>query len=1118
MSEDAPDPRAEWTARLNRLLELCDWDQETAARRSGVAKQTISDWRRGTVPRTQVQMLQLIVPAMARLKERHESGAFVLDVQDHYLLRRARWLKTHRAARDQAKKASANRGPGPEAGAVIVADADPLLLGVHRALPLGKAPATGGPEAEALPAYLPRPHDAELRAVLERAADPAGQGVLVILTGDSSVGKTRALWEGVRAVVPGRRLLCPGAGGLVALLKSGQATAATVLWLNETQKFLDGAEGPVAATLLAETLESTPGLIAVGAMWEDPYWRHLTALGRSPDTSAAARDLLTGARAVRIPVPDRLDTDQQRRLADLTGDPRMAAAAAAGATDGKVIQHLSGGPELLAAYLDGQVGRAGGHFTPIERALITAALDARRLGVRSPLPAALLSAAADGYLRPWERPDTFADIDAALRDLERGHRADGSRTDIRHTLTAVTPIRARTGDPATYELNDYLDQHGRHHRAEVVPPATFWDAFAGTAADDLQRLAEAANSRGLLRHAAQMYKNAVSQGLPSPAFRWFGATPGSSLVHLMHRVDPDDQQAVRWVTGRADLTQHRAIVDLLYGLIKVKAGAQVETLAARAVDHALSTGPTAVGSLLAQMGSSHEFARALALHPGARAALADPRAINQFLKDSRGEAPTALLAVVTAQHVHRTDLTDPDAVIRLLWALRRLKREAQIAGDMAHDPADLTDPNESARLLRRLDRGRREEPSGHAVALADSAVHRADLTDPRAVARLLAALHLMKADAQVDRLLTATPAARTDLTDTEGACRLLETLRQLKAGSQIMQVADRAVAQADLTDPSAVSHLLNTLPRLKADKQIRQLLARNPADLVEVTDPEALSRLLGNLRQVKAETQIRRLLARNPESHADLTDLGAVGKLLLALRGVEAHAHVAALIERVTAHAELTDPRAVSTLLKSLRRVREAALIAALLERTVRTVDLTDTRGTCDLLITLRELHAEAQVVALADRAVAQVDLADPSSVGHLLDTLHRLEADEPIDRLMARDPATHADLTGPGPVATLLEGLHSVGAHAQIDRLLARDPGTHADLAKLGTYVNFPAILEKLRKVGAHEPAAELAERLPQVGRFDAYVRLGDRADRFRYGREPDGTPAAPWRWDDLD
>ena len=42
----------------------------------------------------------------------------------------------------------------------------------------------------------------------------------------------------------------------------------------------------------------------------------------------------------------------------------MTAALKAGAADGRVIQHLTGGPELLDAYLDGSL------FTPVERALI----------------------------------------------------------------------------------------------------------------------------------------------------------------------------------------------------------------------------------------------------------------------------------------------------------------------------------------------------------------------------------------------------------------------------------------------------------------------------------------------------------------------------------------------------------------------------------------------------------------------------------------------------------------------------------------------------------------------------------------------------------------------------
>ena len=64
---------------------------------------------------------------------------------------------------------------------------DPLQLGVHRVI-------SGGP----MPAYVRRPHDELLRAVL----DPAEQvSRLVVVRGGSSTGKTRAAYEAVIAVL-----------------------------------------------------------------------------------------------------------------------------------------------------------------------------------------------------------------------------------------------------------------------------------------------------------------------------------------------------------------------------------------------------------------------------------------------------------------------------------------------------------------------------------------------------------------------------------------------------------------------------------------------------------------------------------------------------------------------------------------------------------------------------------------------------------------------------------------------------------------------------------------------------------------------------------------------------
>ena len=60
--------------------------------------------------------------------------------------------------------------------------------------------------------------------------------------------------------------------------------------------------------------------------------------------------------------------------------------------------------------------------------------------------------------------------------------------------------------------------------------------------------------------------------------------------------------------------------------------------------------------------------------------------------------------------------------------------------------------------------------------------------------------------------------------------------------------------------------------------------------------------------------------------------------------------------------------------------------------------------------------------------------------------------------------------------------------------------------------------LLDSLRRAGAHEQAAALADRLPGVGMFEEFLEKQGGQDRFRFGREADGRPSAPWDWDDLD
>jgi hypothetical protein len=56
------------------------------------------------------------------------------------------------------------------------------------------------------------------------------------------------------------------------------------------------------------------------------------------------------------------------------------------------------------------------------------------------------------------------------------------------------------------------------------------------------------------------------------------------------------------------------------------------------------------------------------------------------------------------------------------------------------------------------------------------------------------------------------------------------------------------------------------------------------------------------------------------------------------------------------------------------------------------------------------------------------------------------------------------------------------------------------------------------LRRSDAREQIAALADRLPGAGMFELFRAQEGRQDRFRFGREADGSPAEPWGWEDLD
>ena len=370
--------------------------------------------------------------------------------------------------------------PTPPADEEIpISQVDPATLQVHQAV----LPAPDPGNYAFLTPYLPRAHDEELRAHLASALD-GGPSALVMMTGNSSTGKTRSLWEALYELTPHRKLLSPTtAKDLLQLLKGDQVDNQSVLWLNEAQRFFYSTEAAEIASVLYKSLNRQNGVVAVGTLWTTPYWDELVRPGVSEDPYAQVRELLTGPRTKRVPVPDKLsnnELEQWSKLARANSDQRMRDALNAGVVDrGRVIQHLSGGPELFQAYI-----RGPGHlFTPVEHALVTAAIDARRLGHRKPLPATLLAQAAEGDLHPRDRPTDGNWAHSALAALSTGKRCDSTRTDIRHTLTALYPFVPRAGAAACYDPSDYLDQHMRPQRIGQLGSPALWQALLEHTAD-----------------------------------------------------------------------------------------------------------------------------------------------------------------------------------------------------------------------------------------------------------------------------------------------------------------------------------------------------------------------------------------------------------------------------------------------------------------------------------------------------------------------------------------------------------------------------------------------------------------------------------------------------------
>ena len=308
------------------------------------------------------------------------------------------------------------------------------------------------------------------------------------------------------------------------------------MWLDELQRYLDGEHGLTGGVVRA-LLNAPHPVVIIGTLWPDRYTAYtaVPAPGGA-DPHAREREVLDLAAVIRIG-PEFSPAEQDRARAAAARDPRLQVAL--GAAGYGLTQTLAAAPQLVARWEDAQTA------DPYAWAVLTAALDAARLGARAPLSADLLRAAAPGYCtsaQQAEAPENWFEQALAY--------ATGK---LHGAAAALSPAGAGMGQVAGYTVADYLIQHASRERRSARVPASTWDAVLSHIRDpaDAARLADSAESRLLYRYAIPLYRHAADAGDGYAAERLAGLLAGRGDLDGAARPGRRRRRVRRRAAGRA---------------------------------------------------------------------------------------------------------------------------------------------------------------------------------------------------------------------------------------------------------------------------------------------------------------------------------------------------------------------------------------------------------------------------------------------------------------------------------------------------------------------------------------------------------------------------------------
>lgn len=691
---------------------------------------------------------------------------------------------------------------------------DPVMLGVHPAAAVEDLDATEIADDAAgglglsgrVPVYVPRDLDAGLDAALARGL---AHGGLVLLRGDSTAGKSRTAFEAMRRLPGDLRLLVPThRGSLRALLDGGVELREVVVWLNDLERYL-GADGLDVSLL--RRLVGTVGqqVLVVATMRAREY--NARSPDRERDHPASEREVLRAERelldqAVDLELPRRFSAAEHQRAGERNWDPRIADALTHAGQYG-LAEYLAAGPRLWRRWRNARAVDNPEH-EQAGAAIVAAALDCRRAGLRRPAPVQLLHELFrdPAYLDPLVAgrlsPDAF------------GQGLAWARTPVQATSALLTP------DDAGDVVFDYLLDTLQADPDTPPVPRRVWERLL-TDLDpgdgfDIGSAAYQADQPGFAELA---WREAADAG---------DHRSGTNLGIMLHE-QGDLEGAEPWLRRAADAGSHLAENGL--GVVFGKRGDLEEAerwygRAASAGDHGAQRN---LGLLLAQRGDLEEAERWL--RPAAEASFADAQSILGVTLAQRGD-------LVEAERWFRcaADAGDHDAeaALGLLCHQRDDLEEAERWYRRAADAGDHDAEYSLGTVFMR--RGDVEEAERWYRRATDAGNHDAEyglgllLTVRGGLGQVMNTLH-------------------------RGADDLQRVVEQLQGGVLSrrgdMQEAERVLRRAADAGHHRAEELLGVLLAHWGDLEEAERLLRRAADAGDQDADQMLGRLLANLGDLR---------------------------------------------------------------------------------------------------------------------------------------------------------------------------------------------------------------------------------------------------------------------------